>query len=300
MARIESHLISGGSSSAITGSGAANQVAVFSAAQVIGGSSGLTYNGSVLAVTGSLLVSNTSGPIARFVDGGLFGTNADPYITFEDAAGPTVGGQVGFITSNSVVMTVKNAIATGSLSLISGTAAGAIFYSQTHASKAGDVNLQTSGSNVFEWDDSASTLFLGKEGSSSSTMALRTRNIFLGFSGGVTETIIIRNTNNDGILQVTAEDATNGGNIKMYASAHGSKPNRTEIKSANDVGITVNGNGNSIVFEFDVQSQGNFQHNGNNFSVFAHAVAPQAAFQAVPTAVSLRDVIIAFGFMAAS
>lgn len=93
------------------GSAATNQVAYFASATSLTGSANFTFDGSAAAIAGTLTVTNSSGPQITVKDGGTFGTNADPHLSFNDNAG--AGGVVGYFAEASNNFYVRNSRATG-------------------------------------------------------------------------------------------------------------------------------------------------------------------------------------------
>lgn len=73
-------------------------------------------------VTGLLSVSTSSGEQLRLIDGGTFGVNADPYLTFRDNA--SQGGAAGFLNAASNDLFIVNYRPTGSLSLAANNVVG--------------------------------------------------------------------------------------------------------------------------------------------------------------------------------
>jgi hypothetical protein len=237
MARIESHLISGGSSSAITGSGSANQVAVFSSAQVIGGSSGLTYDGTTLQVACTTI---------NLAPGS--GANVAIKHNSSDGSVQVSGGSTGSLGANIIV------------------------YGQSHATKAGDTEIRNDTTNIFSYDASATDLIV-------------TNGVDFCMGNG-----IIRANASAGLIGVSGGTSQNGGgNIIGYASDHASKANRLELRSGSDNGIVINGNANSITLEFNVFSQGTFQHNGALLSFYSATPVVQAAAITAPSGGAIID-----------
>lgn len=70
----------------------------------------------------NVTVESSAGPQLTLKDGGTIGTNADPYLQFNDTAG--LVGAAGFLTGNSKNMSVANYTDTGSLFLSAGAAVG--------------------------------------------------------------------------------------------------------------------------------------------------------------------------------
>jgi len=75
-----------------------------------------------ISCSGTVTVTTSSGPQLTLKDGGTIGTNADPYLQFNDTAG--LVGAAGFLTSNSKNMSIANYTDTGSLLLSAGAAVG--------------------------------------------------------------------------------------------------------------------------------------------------------------------------------
>lgn len=84
---------------------------VTTGAQTFAGAKNFTGTMAAVAVnlTGLLTVTMSSGPMANFVDGGTFSTNADPHVAFSDGSG--VGGRVGYFASNSSNFYIRNELA---------------------------------------------------------------------------------------------------------------------------------------------------------------------------------------------
>lgn len=77
----------------------------------VGATTYATASSGTLAIGTATTITNSSGPHLTIVDGGTFGTNADPHIQFNDFAG--AGGQVGFYNGASNDLYLRNSRATG-------------------------------------------------------------------------------------------------------------------------------------------------------------------------------------------
>jgi len=76
---------------------------------------GASGNSNQHTINGPVRISNVSGPILELLDGGTFGTNADPYISFRDSS--VEGGRVGFTSAATNTLQLRNIISGGGLSL---------------------------------------------------------------------------------------------------------------------------------------------------------------------------------------
>lgn len=163
----------------------------------------ITISGAqVIGLNGPTTITNSSGPILVAKDGGTFGTNADPYIGFNDTSGE--GGAVGFFSSASNNMYVRNGRATGSLLFQTNATT---YMSISSAGLVGIVgNLQMNSGAT-----SAATSVISSGVADGATA----------FSGG--------------------SSGTNGGNVLAYGGSHATKAGDIEFRSGSTVNATLDG-----------------------------------------------------------
>lgn len=186
----------------VSGSGASGRIAYWNGASSLTSSASLTWDGTTFTALGPGIFSGSSGPIVTAKDGGTFGTNADPYLSFQDTSGE--GGAVGFFSSASNNMYVRNGRATGSLLFQTNATT---YMSISSAGLVGIVgNLQMNSGAT-----SAATPVISSGVADGATA----------FSGG--------------------SSGTNGGNVLAYGGSHATKAGDIEFRSGSTVNATLDG-----------------------------------------------------------
>lgn len=183
----------------------------------VGDTATLGPNGGSQAhqTNGTMKIVNASGPHLALQDGGTFGTDADPFMTFRDTSG--VGASVGFTGAASNNFLISNARSTGNLTFQTNSTTGMVLDS------SGDLTFGPSGGTGTHIWNGANFAGVG--------------------STSTSEVTVYRGGHDTANMKLQGGTNANSGIIRLYGSTHATAPGETRFANGGNQTGSIDTNG---------------------------------------------------------